>query len=131
VTQVPFNQGGVDSKRQQLSLLLPVELEEQLNLIQHSTRTWYIDNFILNSDQIYYVNEIPQLLIDYIGIHTRIAFEFDEPFVLEVPDEYHPPLSAAKPRTIKPYAKGGGTWTPGTGKAKYKLEFGLKLSIPL
>jgi hypothetical protein len=31
----------------------------------------------LNSDQIDYVNEIPQLLIDYIGIHTRIAFKFN------------------------------------------------------
>ena len=77
MTRVPFNQGGVDFKRQQLSLLAPLELEEQLNLIQHSTRTRYIDNFILNSDQIDYVNEIPQLLIDYIGIHTRIAFKFN------------------------------------------------------
>jgi|TARA_B110000908_G_C10225743_1_gene437800 hypothetical protein len=131
VTQVPFNQAGVDAKRQELSLLAPVEFEEQMNLIQHSTRVWYIDNFILNSDQIDYVNAVPQLLIDYIGIHSRIAFEADEPFVLEVPDVYYPPLSAAKPRKTKPYAKGGGTWTPGTGKAKWKLEFGLKFTIPL
>ncbi len=131
MTKVPFNQAGLDLKRQMVSQLTPVEFEEQMELVQHSTRIWYIDNFIFNDDQVEYINLIPQLLIDFIGINSRLAFQFNEPFILEIPDEYHPPLSAAKPRKLKPYIKGGGTWTPGTGEINYKGEFGLKLTIPL
>jgi hypothetical protein len=126
MTKVPFNQGGLDLKRQMLSQLTPVEFEEQMELIQHSTRMWYIDNFIFNDDQIAYVNAMPDLLTEEIGLNSRLAIQFDQIFTLETPDEYVPPLDAARPRKTKTYVKGGGTWTPGTGQLNYKLEYGLK-----
>jgi hypothetical protein len=131
MTKVPFNQEGLDLKRSMLSQLPPAEFMQQLELVQHETREWYIDNFQLNMEQIEYVNAIPQLMIDYIGIHSRIAFQFNEPYTLEVPGEYHPPLSADKPRHVKPTVKGGGSWNPGTGELNYKVEFGVKFTIPL
>jgi hypothetical protein len=127
MTKVPFNQAGLDLKRQMLSQLTPFEFTEQMELIQHSTRIWYIDNFIFNIDQIEYINLMPQLLIDEIGLNSRIAIQYDTPFVLETPAEYVPPLDVARPRKAKTDVKGGGTYTPLTGELNYKFTFSFKL----
>ncbi len=127
--KVPFNQEGLDLKRQMLKELPPPEFEEQLELIQRSTRDWCIDNFILNEDQIEYLNSMPNLLIDEIGLNARIAIQFDEPLILETPAEYVSPMSAERPRKTKTSTKGGGSWDPGTGYFKYKVEVTIKFEF--
>lgn len=98
-----------------------------MELIQNSTRMWYIGNFIFNDDQVEYINLLPQLLIDDIGLNSRIAIQNDAPFILETPDEYVPPLDAARPRKTKTEVKGGGTYTPETGELNYKFTFKFSL----
>jgi hypothetical protein len=130
MTKVPFNQAGLELKRQMLNDLSPEEFIAQMELVQHSTRDWAIDNFILNDEQIEYLNTIPQILIDQMGINVRIAFQFNAPLNLEVPEVYTPPLSANSPRRTTVEAEGGGTWTPATGELNYDITVTIKFRFP-
>lgn len=127
MTKVTFNQAGLDTKRQMLRSLSPDEFAQQMELVQHQTASWCIDNFILKDEQVEYLHAMPKLMIDYIGIHARVAFESGGEFILETPVQYTPPMAAKRP--VKPYVKGGGTWTPSTGQVNMKWEVGFKLSF--
>ena len=106
--KVPFNQAGLDFKRETLKTLSPEEFNEQMELLQHSTRNWCINNFILNEEQIEFVNVLPELLINEIGLNSRLAIQFDQPLFLETPEVYYPPMSSANKRKVKRLLKVGG-----------------------
>lgn len=129
MTKVPFSQQGLDLKREMLKELPPAEFEAQLELIQHSTREWCKENFTLNEEQVEYLNTIPDLMVEEIGLNSRIAIQFDQPLILETPGEYVSPMSRAKPRKCKTSVKGGGTYDPGTGYFKYKVEVKITLTF--
>ena len=128
--KVPFNQQGLDLKREMLKALPPEEFNEQMELLQHSTRNWCIDNFILNDEQIEFLNQLPELLINEIGLNSRIAIQFDEPLILETPEEYSSPMSSERPRKVKTTVKGGGHYDFGTGSFYYKAEYKVSIIIP-
>jgi CRP-like cAMP-binding protein len=130
MTKVALNQEGLDLKRQMLNELSPEDFIAQMELVQHSTRLWAIDNFILNEEQIEYLNTIPQILIDQMGINVRIAFQFNAPLILEVPEVYTPPLSANSPRRTTVEVEGGGTYTSATGELTWDITVGVKFRFP-
>jgi hypothetical protein len=127
--KVPFSQAGLDLKRKMLSELNPDEFKNSMEKLQRFPREWCLDNFLLNEDQITYLNSMPDLLIDQIGLNSRIAIEFEQPIVLETPEIYISPLSRTKPRKCKGYVKGGGTYSHSTGNLSYKLEVGIQLGL--
>lgn len=129
--KVPFNQEELDLKRRMLAELPPSEFEEQLNLIQHSTRQWCIDNFQLDEEQIEFLNVLPELLINEIGLNSRLAIQFDQPLTLETPQEYEPPMTSARKRKVETKVKGGGNYDFGTGNFYYKAEYPFTIKIPL
>jgi transcriptional regulator with XRE-family HTH domain len=126
--KVPFTQAGFDLKRQMINDLPEPDFLQQLEQMQHSTRQWWKDNFIFNQDQEEYIDAFPQFLMDFMGISLRGAIQFNEPHTVEPVEHYQPPLAAK--RKAKPFIKGGGTWNPGTGEIKYKVEAGIKFPFP-
>lgn len=120
---VSFNQEGLDLKREMLNQLSPSEFNEQMELIQNDTRTWCINNFVLNDNQIEYLNGMPDLLVQEIGLQARIVIQLNKPLILEVPDWSTITDRAAKPCKCK--VKGGGTYTPHTGEFEWKLTLGF------
>lgn len=129
--KVPFNQEGLDLKREMLKALPPEEFNEQIELLQHSTRNWCIDNFILDDEQIEFLNVLPDLLIHEIGLNSRLAIQFDQPLTLETPEEYVPPMTSAAKRKVETKIKGGGNYDFGSGNFYYKAEYTITIKIPL
>ena len=127
--KVPFNQGGLDFKREMLKTLSPEEFDEQLNLIQNSTRNWCIHNFIFDDEQIEFLNIRPELLINEIGLNSRLAIQFDELLFLETHEEYEPPMTSEIKRKVKTKVKGGGHYDFGTGSFNYKAECTITLTF--
>ena len=112
-----------------LKTLSPEEFDEQLNLIQNSTRNWCIDNFIFDDEQIEFLNILPELLINEIGLNSRLAIQFYEPLFLETHEEYEPPMTSEIKRKVKTKVKGGRHYDFGTGSFYYKAEYTISLTF--
>lgn len=125
--KVPFNQQGLELKKQQLYALPAPEFRHQLSLVQYQTRNWIVENFQLNSDQVAYIDAMPQNFLAEIGLQTTIAFDYDLDMVLETPATYSPPLAAN--RSVEPTVKGYGSWTPGEPPVIKKIEVGVKIKF--
>jgi hypothetical protein len=123
--QVPFNQDGLDSLIYQIKNLKEEDYKIQLNLIQFYTRKWVLENFILNDDQVEYVNLIPKEIYSQIGLFTKIGIENNTPIKLEIPDVYAPPITSK--RRIEVYIEGGGTYAPGEYPSTKDFEIGIRL----
>src|SRR5690606_26535081 len=125
--KVPFNQEGLDLKRQQLNELHSPEFKKQLCLIQYQTRNWIVDNFQLNPDQIDYIDSMPSEFLNYIGLQTAIAFDYNLDMILETPETYSAPL--ASKRKVEPHIEGSGSWSPGEPPVINNIQVGIKIRI--
>ena len=70
-------------------------------------------------------------MINEIGLNSRIAIQFDEPLILETPEEYEPPMSSARKRKVETKVKGGGHYDFGSGSFYYKAEYTVTIKIPI
>jgi len=116
-------------KEKMLKELSKEDFEKQLDLIQRSTREWCVENFILKDEQIEYLYAMPNLMVEEIGLNSRIAIQFDQPLILETPTEYVSPMNRARPREAKTSVEGGGSWNPGTGDFYYKIKGKITLIL--
>jgi len=125
--KVPFNQEGLDLKRQQLNELPAPEFRKQLCLIQHQTRNWIVDNFLLNSEQVDYIDAMPDEFLSYIGLQTAIGFDYNLDMTLETPETYTAPL--ANKRKVEPHIEGSGSWTPGEPPVINHIQVGIRIRL--
>lgn len=86
MSKVSFNQVGLDSKRQEITSLPEDQFRAQLQQIRFNTREWVIENFELNADQLEYFNEMPDEMVEQLGLNTAICFDYDLVLNLEVPE---------------------------------------------
>ena len=123
--KVPFNQDGLNSLFYAIKNLTKKEFKIQTNLIQFYTAEWVLENFILNDDQIAYVNSIPKEIYSQIGLFAKIALDNNMPFKLEIPEVYAPPI--ASKRLLHVYVEGGGTYDQENPPKITDFEIGIRL----
>lgn len=130
--KVTFNQEGVDQKRNELESLPQEEFREQLELIQYKTKEWVLDNFILNNEQVDYLNSMPKKILDEIGLSSAIAFDNKLKLTLETPQDSSD--SSARFKICKNTDVGGSTrghWTPGSSPKIDSWQVNVRFTIPL
>lgn len=129
--KVPLSQEGLDLLKQQMSELPEAEFEKQLQLLQTETRTWLLDNLILNEEQTEYINSISDEFLHFLGKNLAIGFDYDLVMTLDFPQQIgeRTALSLCKKRKVETHLSGGGTWTPGQRPSISRLQ--LTVGIPL
>lgn len=109
---MPFTQAGLDKKREELYSLPKSEFRAQLKEIQNHTSNWVRDNFILNEDQIDYLESMPKEILAEIGLSTAIAIDYNLKLTLITPDT----SAQARIKICRNTEVSGtdrGHWTPG------------------
>lgn len=112
--KVPLTQEGLDQKKQEMSELPEDEFRRQLQLLQTETRSWLMDNLILDADQVEYINEMSDEFLAYLGKQLAMGFDYDLEMILDFPvSTEKAALSLCKNRKVETHVTGGGSWTPG------------------
>lgn len=108
------------------------EFRKQLELIQHNTKEWALENFILNDDQVDYLNSMPKEILDEIGLSTAIAFDYKLKLNLKTPQDNS--SASARLRICKNTEVSGtthGHWTPGSPPVIDSWQVNVGFTIPL
>jgi len=82
MAQQPFTQQGVNAKQNELYNLSDSALLTECNIVAGNFRQWFKDNFILDTDQTAYINEIPAKLNAFYGWRAASALLARAPFSL-------------------------------------------------
>lgn len=109
--KTPFNQAGLDAKKEELYKLSESEFRAQLKEIQNNTNNWVQNNFTLDGEQSNYLNSMPKEILAEIGLSTAIAIDYKLKLTLETPAE-----SSARIRICKNTEVSGtvrGHWSEG------------------
>ena len=130
MSKVPFNQEGLDKKREEITSLPEDQLRAQLKEIRFNTRKWTIENFELNEDQLDYFNQMPDEMVAQLGLNTAICFDYDLKLTLEVPDVSS--QATARIRICKNTEVGGhvkGHWSPGESPKIDSWSVGVRFTL--
>lgn len=68
--KVAFNQNGFDVKKRELVSLPQSELSQQLFELVHNPEVWVKRNFILSSEQLVKLSEMPHTFLRQLSLNT-------------------------------------------------------------
>jgi hypothetical protein len=90
MTQQPFTPDGVHAKIQELYALADGTLLKQADLISADFKSWIIGNFLLNPEEITFMNKMDTRFAGYCGTVTAAGVGHRLPVSINYPD---PPSS--------------------------------------
>jgi len=85
MAQEPLTPAGVQQKQDDLYALSNNQLQAEVDLIRADFRSWMKDNFILNSSQETYLDNMGDEFIEHASVRTGIATINRLPIYLIVP----------------------------------------------
>lgn len=84
--QQPFTPAGVQAKFAELYALSDNDLNAQADLVRTSFRTWIPDNFLLNGDQLIYLDNLSEDWVRLSASQLAFAITYRLPVILVVPE---------------------------------------------
>ena len=121
MTQQPFTPAGVQQMQAELNQLSPSDLQAQVNLIESDLRTWVSNNFILDSNQQAYLQQIDDRFMSYAGNLTGFAVANQLTISLTQPDNQKPfKLIHINDNIVCTYSPDGFS---ATGSVTYSVEY--------
>lgn len=130
MNKVPFNQEGLNKKREEIKSLPEDQFRAQLKEIRFNTRNWTIENFELNEDQLDYFKQMPDEMVAQLGLNTAICFDYDLELTLDVPEVST--QETARIRICKNTDVGGsvrGHWSEGESPKIDSWSVGIRFTL--